>query len=79
MCGPTVAWDWLVLDVSYVLVLVGGSMVLRARRSTLVTWVWFGLLSAAVGGFLFAATWVTGPAAAAATTDGPLDALLADC
>ena len=57
MCGPEVAWDWLILDIAYVLVLVGGGSVLRARGAILVTWVWFGLLAAAVGGFLFAATW----------------------
>lgn len=81
MCGPTVAWDWLVLDVSYVLILVGGAMVLRARRSALVAWVWFGLLSVAVGAFLFAATWATGPAYAAAATDAasPALAALRDC
>lgn len=79
MCGPTVAWDWLVLDVSYVLILIGGGMVLRARRSTLLTWVWFGLLSASVGGFLFAATWVTGPAAAAANVEMTAETVLQNC
>lgn len=63
------SWDWLVLDVSYVLVLVGGAMVLRAKRSSVFTWVWFGLLSVCVGAFLFAATWATGPAMAAASAD----------
>ena len=72
------AWDWLVLDVSYVLILVGGAMVLRARRSALVTWVWFGLLSVSVGGFLFAATWATGPASAAAT-EMTAEAVLNNC
>lgn len=80
MCGPTVGWDWLVLDVSYVLILVGGGMVLRARRSSLLAWVWFGLLSASVGAFLFAATWALGPAMAAAetTTDNAV-ALMQNC
>lgn len=56
MCGPEVPWDWLILDVSYVMVLVGGGMVLRARGATPVTWLAFGLLSTAVGGGLFAIT-----------------------
>lgn len=79
MCGPTVAWDWLVLDVSYVLILVGGAMVLRARSSTLVTWVGFGVLSASVGAFLFAATWATGPAMAAAAAPDTAEAMLIQC
>lgn len=79
MCGPTVAWDWLVLDVSYVLVLVGGAMVLRARRSTLFTWVWFGVTSIAVGGFLLAATWATGPATAASGAQMTAETVLQNC
>lgn len=58
MCGPAVAWDWLVLDISYVLVLVGGGIVLRARTASLATWVLFGMLSVVVGGFLFSATYL---------------------
>lgn len=57
MCGPAVAWDWLILDLSYILVLVGGAAVLRARGVGIVTLVWFGVLATAVGGFLFAATY----------------------
>lgn len=49
-------WDWLVLDVAYVLVLLGGSLVLRARAASPAVWVCFGVLSVAVGGFLFAGT-----------------------
>ena len=79
MCGPTVAWDWLVLDLSYVLILVGGAMVLRARRSTLVTWVWFGMVSVSVGAFVFAATWATGPAMAAATAETTAETILQNC
>ena len=56
-CGPIVLWDWFVLDVSYLLVLVGGSLVLRAKTAGVGTWVAFGTLSIAVGAFLFAATY----------------------
>lgn len=78
VCGPGVSWDWLVLDISYVLVLVGGSLVLRARTAGLPVWLAFGGLSACVGGLLFYVTWsVQGAAAAAA----PVDAmgLMASC
>ena len=63
------AWDWFVLDIAYVLVLVGGAVVLRSRNSTLLTWVFFGLLSVSVGGFLFASTYVFQTAQAASTQD----------
>lgn len=59
MCGPSVAWDWMVLDVAYVLVLVGGGIVLRARLARPLTWLIFGCLSVTVGGFLLAATYGT--------------------
>lgn len=80
MCGPAVAWDWLVLDVSYVVVLIGGSMVLRARSSSLLTWIGFGALSVAVGAFLLSATWLVGVGgtASAASADAPA-ALLSGC
>lgn len=54
-CGSAF-WDWMVLDFAYGLVLMGGSMVLRARAASPMTWILFGLLSVAVGGFMFAAT-----------------------
>lgn len=78
MCGPAVPWDWLLLDVSYVLVLVGGAMVLRARRSSTQTWLVFGILGALVGGLLLAATWVMGPAAASSNVGSAVD-MLASC
>lgn len=80
VCGPTVAWNWLTLDVAYVLVLVGGAMVLRARRTILHTWVLFGVLSALVGGILFAMTYATGFASATAppSTDSAIT-LLENC
>jgi hypothetical protein len=56
MCGPVVPWDWLMLDMAYVLVLLGGSLVLRARFAGIATWLSFGVLSAAVGAFLMHAT-----------------------
>lgn len=57
LCGPILLWDWFVLDVSYLLVLVGGSLVLRARMAGAPTWVAFGSLGVLVGAFLFAATY----------------------
>lgn len=63
MCGPTVPWDLFVLDMAYVLVLVGGSMVLRARQAMPITWILFGLLSVAVGGPLLYATYAVQVAA----------------
>lgn len=79
MCGPAVAWDWLMLDLAYVLVLVGGAMTLRAKGSVLSTWVWFGLLSAAVGAFLFTVTWMAVPAAASAPASQGSLAMLDGC
>ncbi len=52
MCGPVVPWDWLVLDLAYVLVLLGGSLMLRARCASPPVWLAFGVLSACVGAFL---------------------------
>lgn len=46
-------WDWFVVDTSYVLVLIGGAMVFRARQVHLGTWMAFGFLSATVGALLF--------------------------
>lgn len=73
MCGPVVLWDWFVLDVAYMLVLVGGSLVLRAKVVGPVTWMTFGTLSICVGAFLFAATY--GAQTAAAATVTPMVAL----
>ena len=75
MCGPVVLWDWFVLDFAYLLVLVGGSMVLRARTAMPLTWVAFGTLSIAVGAFLFAATYAAQVAVAAASTADPMTAI----
>lgn len=69
MCGPSVPWDLFVLDVSYVLVLLGGAMVFRARSSPPVVWVWFGMLSVMVGGALFYATYSVQAAAAEAAAN----------
>lgn len=67
MCGPEVPWDWLVLDVSFVLALVGGGLTFRAKGAAPITWILFGGLSIAVGGFLLAATWQANAAFAAAS------------
>lgn len=66
MCGPQVLWNLLTLDVAFVMVLAGGSTILRARRVTSFTWAAFGLLSACVGAGLFAATYGAHTAMAAA-------------
>lgn len=59
------------MDFVYVLVLVAGALVLRARGSALPTWLGFGVLSTCVGAFLFFATW---DAQAAASATGGEDA-----
>lgn len=79
MCGPALAWDWLVLDVAYVLVLVGGAMTLRLKLAGLGTWLLFGLLSIVVGGFLFGWTYVTQAAAVEITQQMNTTTLLAGC
>lgn len=53
MCGPVVPWDWFIVDTSYVLVLIGGAMIFRAKQVALVTWMSFGALSVVVGALLF--------------------------
>lgn len=70
MCGPVVAWDWFVVDFAFVLVLVSGALVFRARGSPLATWAAFGVLSALVGGFLFYFTWDAQTASASALSSG---------
>lgn len=72
-CGPVVLWDWFVLDISYLLVLVGGSLILRAKTAGVGTWVAFGTLSIAVGAFLFAATY--GAQVAVAQSATPMAAM----
>ncbi|HLE97605.1 MAG TPA: hypothetical protein VI997_09570 [Candidatus Thermoplasmatota archaeon] len=58
--GPVgTLWDWLVLDCSYFLVLLGGSMTLRARSAGAMAWILFGFLSVAVGALLLIGTSVT--------------------
>lgn len=57
MCGAPFPWEWFILDVAFVMALLGGSLVLQAKRSLPATWVAYGLLSAIVGGLLMAATY----------------------
>lgn len=47
------------VDIAYVLVLLGAAMIFRARMAPPVTWISFGALSAGVGGFLMHATFQT--------------------
>ena len=79
MCGPTLAWDWLVLDISYVLVLVGGGIVLRSRNSSLAAWLFFGMLSVAVGGFLFSVTYLMTQGAVPVEGAATTAAMLSQC
>lgn len=71
--------DWIVLDVAYVLCLVGGTIVLRAKIAGPLTWIMFGLLSVGVGGFLFGATYFTQAAATELSSTADAAALLASC
>ena len=74
------AWDWIILDVAYVMVLVGGAMVLRVRGSSVFTWIAFGTLSTTVGAFLFTFTYVLQTAyAQGADVETPVTAMLAAC
>ncbi|HUR69772.1 MAG TPA: hypothetical protein VM370_11060 [Candidatus Thermoplasmatota archaeon] len=79
MCGPSVVFDWIVLDIAYVMVLVGGSMVLRARIAPVGAWIAFGLLSVLLGGSLFSMTYHTQAAASALAAQADTAAMLAAC
>lgn len=50
-------WDWFIIDLSYVLVLIGGAMIFRARGTTVGGWMAFGALATFIGVFLFTFTW----------------------
>lgn len=50
-------WDWFIVDLSYVLVLIGGAMVFRARNVGVGTWMAFGMLSTFIGVVLFTYTY----------------------
>jgi hypothetical protein len=69
LCGPTVPWDWFVIDVSYVLVLVGGGMIFRARQPGVFTWIGFAFLSTLIGAFLLFLTYDAQAAFAAGASD----------
>lgn len=80
MCGPVVPWDWFVMDLSYVLVLIGGSMVFRARNAGVGTWMAFGMLSTFVGVILFTFTYQAQAAfAASAETADAIGMMVASC
>lgn len=67
MCAPTVPWDWLVIDVAYVMDMLGGAMVFRARGASVPTWMAFGALATFVGVILFASTYAAQASFAAAS------------
>ena len=73
------AWDWFVMDIAYVMVLVGGGMVLRAKLAMPITWLLFGMLSVAVGGFLGAGTYLAPTTLAPPDDGGALKALTTTC
>lgn len=60
------------MDLSYVLILIGGGMVLRARNAGPGTWIAFGGLATFVGVILFTFTFQAQTAFAAST---PQDAI----
>jgi hypothetical protein len=78
LCGPEVLWNLFVLDVAYVLVVLGAGLVFRAKGSPLLVWMSFGLFSAIVGGVLFWGTYAAQTAAAAASS-GAMMALNGGC
>lgn len=67
LCGPEVLWNWLILDIAFVMVLMGGSTVLRSKGAPPLVWIAFGTLSTLVGGVLFASTYTVQTAMAAAS------------
>ena len=50
-------WDWFIIDLSYVLVLIGGAMIFRTRRTSIGSWVAFGMLATFIGTILLWETW----------------------
>jgi hypothetical protein len=78
LCGPVVPWDWFIIDLSYVLVLIGGSMVFRAKNSGVGTWMAFGALSTFVGVILFTFTYQAQTAFAASAQAGDAIGMLAE-
>lgn len=73
-------WDWFIVDLSYVLVLIGGAMVFRAKNAGVGTWMAFGALSTFVGVILFTFTYQAQVAfAAAADSTDAVGMLVAGC
>lgn len=68
MCGPVLAWDWFTLDLAYGMALLGGTIVLRARKATPATWVAFGILASCAGAILSFGTYTVQAAASAPQT-----------
>jgi hypothetical protein len=69
----------MVLDVSFVLALVGGGIVLRARCARPTTWIVFGILSVCVGAFLLATTYGSQSAMAAVASSTSTTEMLGGC
>jgi len=67
LCGPEVPWDWFIIDTSYVLVLIGGAMIFRSKRTSLTAWVAFGAFATFVGTILAYETVAANTAFAAAS------------
>lgn len=72
-------WDWFILDMAYVLVLLGGGIIFRSKSVGVGAWMAFGLLSASVGAFLFAGTYGAQQAFAASATQDVVVALSGSC
>lgn len=69
-------WDWFIIDMSYIMVLLGGSLVFRAKDVSLTTWMLFGMLSTFVGTILMVYTWQAQVAFAAASAQQDVVAVL---
>lgn len=75
-----VPWDWFIIDMSYVLVLVGGGMIFRVKNASVGTWMLFGMIATFVGTFLFYFTWDANQAFQAAAAQGdPIQSLTVNC
>lgn len=79
MCGPVMPWDWFIMDLSYVLVLIGGGMVFRARNASVPTWMLFAAISTFVGVILFTFTFQANAAYAASATGDVVGMMASTC
>lgn len=67
------------MDLSYVLVLLGGAMVFRAKNASVPTWMLFGAVSTFVGVILFTFTFQANAAYAASATGDVVAVMASKC